>query len=106
MPKKIFHNLMLCLVLIGLPLLSGCGGNPAPTPAPDPIPTNFWTAKANMPTARANLTAAELNDKIYAFGGLYSSSAGINRVEVYDPATNTWATTKNLPTARGYLIIS
>lgn len=58
-------------------LLSGCGGgggNPAPVLTPSPIPGNFWTVKAEMSTARAYLAAAELNGKIYAIGGMNSSS--------------------------------
>lgn len=67
---------MVCLLFMGS-LLTGCGGggvNPDSVPTPSPIPGNFWTAKADMPTARAYLAAAELNGKVYAIGGMNSSS--------------------------------
>ncbi len=67
----------------------------------DPL-TNIWTEKADMPTARESLSASVVNGKIYAIGGsrvLCDSILGT--VEVYDPQTNTWDTTKtNMPTAR------
>jgi len=56
-----------------------------------------------MPTARAALVAIEVNNKIYAIGGV-DCVGGCYRPlavnEVYDPATNTWTTKAPMPTAR------
>src|SRR5436309_2968284 len=61
-----------------------------------------WTTKTSMPTARAALAGAQVNDVIYAIGG-YNNSGGFNLFasnEAYDPATNTWSTKAAMPTAR------
>jgi len=65
--------------------------------------TNTWTAKANMLTPRDYLAAAAVNGKIYAIGGyedLATAGYESNANEVYDPAVNTWAVKKKMPTAR------
>ena len=50
---------------------------------------NTWTRKANMPTARADLSACVVNGKIYAIGGLISDPDTEKKVttivEEYDP---------------------
>jgi len=58
--------------------------------------TDTWTTKSPMPTPRASLSVCEVNDKIYAMGGLTAMS----EVEAYDPATDTWAKKSPLPTGR------
>lgn len=44
----------------------------------------------NMPTLRNSATSAMLDGKIYVIGG-YNSSY-LNKVEEYNPITNTWQT--------------
>ena len=86
------------------------GGKPAHAVAPlstveeyDPA-TDTWARKADMPTARFGLSTCVVNGKIYAIGGDPGWNAGTYRalstVEVYDPATDTWITKANMPTAR------
>jgi hypothetical protein len=70
----------------------------------DPV-TNTWTTKTDMPTARCNMASAVLDGKIYIVGGdkffKWGVAAGEQMLEVYDPATDTWDTTKTgMPTAR------
>ena len=52
-----------------------------------------WEDKANMPTARKELSDAVtiLDGKIYALGGRTAGSAMTNTFERYDPATDSWA---------------
>jgi len=62
-----------------------------------------WETMADMPTARSKLGVAVVDGKIYAIGGYldqisFSGHLGTN--EMYDPATNTWATKESMPTAR------
>ncbi len=70
--------------------------------------TNTWTTKSPMPTARQGLSTNVVNGKIYAIGGGAASSAAYTSVETfstveeYDPATNTWTTKSEMPTARGF----
>jgi hypothetical protein len=52
-------------------------------------------APAPMPTPRIRLTVAAVNGKIYAIGGL----GGIDKVEVYDPDSNSWGTAASMPAA-------
>jgi N-acetylneuraminic acid mutarotase len=70
--------------------------------------TNTWTTKSEMPTARQGLSTNVVNGKIYAIGGgvgsssSYSSVETFSTVEEYDPATDTWTTKSDMPTARGF----
>jgi len=67
--------------------------------------TDTWTTKSEMPTARQALSTSVVNGKIYAIGGGASSNTGaktFSTVEEYDPATDTWTTKSEMPTARGW----
>lgn len=70
--------------------------------------TDTWTTKTSMPTARSGFAVAVYQNKIYCIGGttgdrdnLVSGFTGVT--EVYDPATDNWATMKPMPTARADL---
>ncbi len=69
--------------------------------------TDTWTRGADMPTARYLATATEVGGKIYVIGGRTLDASGgggpVNVNEVYDPATDTWATKAPIPQAiRGH----
>ncbi len=70
--------------------------------------TDTWTTKSEMPTARQGLSISVVNGKIYAIGGIdasggsYPSAKTFSTVEEYDPATDTWTTKSEIPTARGF----
>ena len=57
----------------------------------DPI-ANTWINKSDMPTARAHLSSALVNDKIYLIGGDAAELQVLQTVEAYDPQANTWET--------------
>lgn len=59
--------------------------------------TDSWTTKASMPTARNSFGIGVVNDKIYVFGGINSSSQVTSKNEVYDPSTNSWTTKSDGP---------
>ena len=62
-----------------------------------------WTTKAPMPVARNWLSATTVDGKIYVIGGFAFPSSGIRsltKVEVYDPATDTWERKADMPTPR------
>jgi N-acetylneuraminic acid mutarotase len=71
--------------------------------------TNTWATRASMPNPRYGLAAVTgSNGQIYAIGGCTLWSSGCsggysNAMTRYDPATNTWTTLANIPTAR-YLL--
>lgn len=76
----------------------------------DPV-TDMWTQKANMPTARSTHTCA-VDGKIYAIGGAAFNNIRkkkpwrLDLVEVYDPATDTWAKAKSMNHARDSFAVS
>jgi len=48
--------------------------------------TDTWTRKADMPTPRAILSAATVNDKIYVIGGATNNfQTFLSTVEAFDP---------------------
>ncbi|MGI8916721.1 MAG: Kelch repeat-containing protein [Chloroflexota bacterium] len=72
--------------------------------------TNSWQTVAGMPTARADLAAAAGPDgRIYAMSGYWQHGQFLDErvyatVEVYTPATNTWATAASMPAAAAGLV--
>ena len=77
------------------------GGEPSPQASLATVEeynpsTDTWTRKADMPTKRTFLSAVTLDGKIYVFGGVTTGVSGTewnpSAVDVYDPATDTWAT--------------
>ena len=67
--------------------------------------SNAWRKGADMPTPRIAAQAAVFAGEIYVFGG-YSRGKirGTKQhkiVEVYDPQTDTWTRTRDMPTLRG-----
>ena len=65
--------------------------------------TDTWTTKSEMPTARIGLSTSVLEGKIYLIGGYVPVGmrhSGLTMVEVYDFATDTWATAPDMPTGR------
>lgn len=66
---------------------------------------DVWDQRQNMPTERSGVTTAVVNNKIYVIGGYRDVNNTLTRtnvVEVYDPSTDSWATVKNMPTARSW----
>ena len=63
------------------------------------IATDSWRERTSMPTPRNHLAIAAVNGKIYAFGGrqgsaFFNSASYTDIVEEYDPATDTWGTSR------------
>ena len=59
-----------------------------------------WTAAAPMPTPRNQFSCVTFDGKIYAIGGQFhhdSEQLDQARVDIYDPATDTWASGPPLP---------
>jgi N-acetylneuraminic acid mutarotase len=64
---------------------------------------NSWTRRIRMPTARVGLVAATVNGIIYAIGGGGWNGAALQKVEAYNPNTNTlvaWTPRAPLPAVR------
>ncbi|MFB0841438.1 Kelch repeat-containing protein [Paenibacillus oleatilyticus] len=58
-----------------------------------------WEVQSNMPNARAGVTVAQINGKIYSIGGS-SGSTSFSDVQVYDPNSKVWTTAASMHTAR------
>jgi N-acetylneuraminic acid mutarotase len=68
----------------------------------DPV-TDTWATKTPAPTSRTTMGAGVVGGKLHVVGGCIDSDCRIgitNRLEVYDPATNTWTTRAPIPTPR------
>lgn len=68
--------------------------------------TDTWTWRAPMASGRVEARGAVLGGKLYAFSGyeapvpcfdVLCSGARSDRLEVFDPATNTWTSRKSMP---------
>jgi hypothetical protein len=71
------------------------------TPTPTATPSQVriaWQTRASMPTARDYPGVAASGGKVYAIGGY--DGGPLATVEMYDPATNLWATETDLPTRK------
>jgi N-acetylneuraminic acid mutarotase len=97
--KMLKKFLFICFLLS---IISCHKSNPAAAAGENQQPAatseNKWIAKANMPTARGYFCGAEVDGKIYLFGGLLDLSFhNSNAVEVYDPETDSWTTKNKMP---------
>ncbi|HEX5702865.1 MAG TPA: protein kinase [Pyrinomonadaceae bacterium] len=64
--------------------------------------SNSWSVKSPMPTARSLMASAVIAGKLYVAGGRgpCPPCSGYDKLEIYDPITDKWDTTKApLPTA-------
>ena len=61
----------------------------------DPV-TNSWTSRAPMPAARSSMASAVIDGKVYLAGGMGACPPcpASKMLEVYDPHTDTWDTTR------------
>ncbi|MEK5417246.1 hypothetical protein BSK49_16490 [Paenibacillus odorifer] len=60
--------------------------------------SDSWTVGSNASIQRGVGASANLNGKIYYFGGLNKTSEGLGTVEEYNTITNTWSTKTGIPT--------
>jgi N-acetylneuraminic acid mutarotase len=113
--ESIWRGGATALTLALILTIAGCGGDssspplatPVPTPTPMPTPTpatgGTFAPAASTPSmnhARKNATATLLNNgRVLIAGGDGASASGeLNSVELYDPATNSFAPPTSLPT--------
>ena len=77
----------------------GTSGTPARLSAVEPAEQG--PQQEAQPLQRSYHSAAVVNGKIYVMGGAGEDNKPVGSVQVYDPATGTWAARANMPTARG-----
>src|SRR5258708_4411347 len=95
-------NFAVCVAGGNLYAFGGYGGAHLDTVVAYDIASDTWSSKAPMPVARTGAAAAAVGGKIYVFGGFANSGTTLTtRVDVYDPATDLWATpVAPMPTLR------
>ena len=74
----------------------------------DPV-ADTWTTLASLSPSRAYHAAAVVDGKLCVFGGyttetIKTSNCFSNLVEVYSPASNSWARAADLPSAGGDIV--
>jgi len=89
------------LFISALLLLFSCSKEDNTTAKPE---GKKWENLSPMPTGRHDFGFVECNNLLYAIGGY--NADGLNKVDVYDPATDNWTTKAPMPTARAYLVVA
>ena len=100
--KRNFVVLAIVLILTGLVGLTSMSLAQQEIAIP---PAGKWEKKADMPTARYNLSAEGINGLIYAMGGMDVFDGRVRwlaTVEVYNPATDTWKKGTDMPAPRSH----
>src|SRR5438105_2088597 len=78
------------------------GGNIGTTEIYD-LTNDMWSTGADMPTAVSFPASVVYSGKLYVFGGdtiVSGTKTPSNRVQIYDPGTNSWTNGANMPIAR------
>lgn len=66
----------------------------------------IWQTAKPIPMARNHLGGVAFRDKFYVIGGQLQKHEGTSnqsRVDVYDPATDTWSRVADMPIGRGHI---
>jgi N-acetylneuraminic acid mutarotase len=84
-------------------VVGGVGPEPTALWVYDPVTDTWDASRAPMPTAREHLAATTVDGQLYVIGGRWSGRGNLSTLEVYDPATDSWAQLADMPTPRGGL---
>ncbi len=77
--------------------------SPASPPAaalPSDMDPGRWRQVAPLPTARSEVATVALTGKVYVIGGLTPGGGVTDKVEAYDPVSDSWGERAPLPWAR------
>lgn len=81
----------LLLTLAALSLATGCIGIRTDSDAPvDVTSPGRWSYLMPMPTARQEVAATTLGNRVVVIGGFGDTAEPVATVEAYDPETNAW----------------
>jgi N-acetylneuraminic acid mutarotase len=86
--RAVLAGLVLSFVLVGASDAQTGGGQ--------------WVSLAPMPSERQEVAAALFNGKIYVIAGYDAARVPTNTVDVYNPATDSWATVQPIPIANDH----
>ncbi|MGC8641623.1 MAG: Kelch repeat-containing protein [Isosphaeraceae bacterium] len=99
------HRLSLVILALNLSLAVRAGEPISPSRADGSStgPALEWTQAAPSPFARVEAPAAIVKGSLYVFGGFTDELNASQQVNVYDPATDTWARKKDMPAGLTHL---
>ncbi len=108
-PERMARSFLLLLTLVALGGCDSSGptggeevgeGEQLEDPNACEVGCGSWATGTPMPTPRSVVGTAEVNQRIYVFGGQGAEANEISVVEIYDPLTDSWSTGATMPTAR------
>ncbi len=92
------------LCLIGMVLAPAIARSQEPATSKPQSPWKLdWQKRTNSPFARAEAPAIAYKGTLYLFGGFTEELKAANFVDVYDPASDSWARLKPMPTSVTHL---
>jgi N-acetylneuraminic acid mutarotase len=98
--------MLKCASLSSVAFLAACT-SAASTPDAGPLPdgaTISWSEAAPCPVARFEAMGAVVGGELWVMGGFLSSNLDVTpRVDIYDPATDTWRAGPDLPGAQTHV---
>lgn len=62
---------------------------------------NTWSARANIPVSRTQITPVQAGNRIFVFGGYGGSFSPVNTTSIYDIQSNSWTTGAPVPAGTG-----
>jgi len=99
------YRTLLVIIALNFPLIGRAGERAAGKSSgkADAWPTLEWKKAAPSPFARVESPAAVVHGKLYLFGGFTEDLDASNRVDVYDPVSDSWTRKKDMPTRLTHL---
>lgn len=95
--KLFLRSTIALAVLLGIAAISFRAGRQSAI-GPEPGPAAEWNVGAQMPALHIEGSAAVLNGELYCIGGFTDNELRTTaRVDVYDPATDSWRSAAPLP---------
>jgi N-acetylneuraminic acid mutarotase len=93
------YRTLLAVIALNVPLVGRTDEPPGAktSSTADAWPILEWKKAAPSPFARVESPTAVVNGKIYLFGGFTEDLDASNRVDVYDPASDSWSRKKDMP---------
>jgi N-acetylneuraminic acid mutarotase len=97
-------GMFLVIVAMSLPVSGGAEEPAAEKQSKaDAWPALEWKDAAPSPFARVEAPAAVVDGKLYLFGGFTEDLDASNRVDVYDPVSDSWTRKQDMPTRLTHL---
>jgi len=107
-PRITVHPTRRALPVMGVFLALGLGcSSESENPDPGNAPTEFtWTEASPCPLARFEANGVVVDDELWVMGGFTGSDLAVTRrIDIYDPATDSWRLGPDLPSAETHMAV-